>query len=186
MQKSIIFFALTLSSLLSAQSTWKADTADSNVDFSISHLIFSQVNGSFTKFDIKATADDDFDSPTFTANIATASINTNNSKRDKDLRDEDYFDAATYPTMAFKSTSYKRTGEKTFRLGGNLTIKGTTKHVELEGKLGRITTDPQSRNPRMGLKFTGTINRKDFNVGSSIIPMGDEAAITINLEMVQQ
>ena len=186
MQKSIIFCALVVTSLLTAQSTWEVDVANSNVNFSISHLLFSKVTGSFAEFDIVATADDDLDDPAFMVSIETASINTNNSKRDKDLKDKDYFDTATYPTITFNSTSYKKTGDKSFVLAGDVTIKGTTKNVELEGKLNDIIPDPQRNKLKAELKFTGVINRKDFNVGSSIIPMGDEVDITINLKMLQQ
>ena len=186
MRKYIVLCALIGSSFLSAQSIWKADVACSNLNFSISHLLISKVAGSFANFDIEATANDDFDNPSFTASIETTSINTDNNNRDKDLRDKDYFDTTTYPNMTFKSTSYKKTGDKTFVLGGDLTIKGTTKQVEFQGKLNDIITDPKSQKLKARLEFSGTIDRKDFNVGSSIIPMGDEVDITINLEMVQQ
>src|SRR5690606_23055595 len=124
--------------------------------------------------------------PAFTVSIATTSIDTDNSKRDKDLKDKDYFDAATYPAIKFKSKPYKKTGGQTFVLGGDLTIKGTTNYVELEGKHNGIIPDPKSKELKARLRFTGVLNRKDFTVCSSISPMGDEVAITINLEMVQQ
>lgn len=186
MRKYIILCTMIGYSFLSAQSIWKADVACSSLNFSISHLLFSEVSGSFANFYIEATANENFDTPSFTARIETSSLNTNNNKRDKDLRDKDYFDSTNYPYMDFKSTSYKKTGDKKFVLGGDLTIKGTTKYVELEGKLNDITTDPQSNKLKARFEFSGTIDRKQYNVGSSIIPMGDEATITIHLEMVRQ
>jgi polyisoprenoid-binding protein YceI len=86
----------------------------------------------------------------------------------------------------FKTTSYEKTGENTFKLTGDLTMHGVTKPVTLDGKLNGIITDERSQKLKAGLKLTGTVQRADFNVGGSGMPIGDEVAITINTEMAQQ
>ena len=179
-------FILMVSATISAQSTWKADNAHSGVNFAISHLLISEVTGNFTEFDIQATADDAFSEPSFTVSIPTTSINTGNSRRDDDLRSDRFFDAANHPTMEFISTSIEKTGDKTFKLTGDLTLHGVTKPVTLEGKLIGIITDRRSQKLKAGLKLTGTVIRKDFGVGGDLAPIGDEVEMTINLEMAQQ
>tara|TARA_R110002167_G_scaffold65757_21_gene186057 strand:+ start:341 stop:901 length:561 start_codon:yes stop_codon:yes gene_type:complete len=186
MRKSIFTFLLLAGATLSAQSTWKADNAHSGVNFAISHLLISEVTGNFTEFNIEATADDAFSNPSFTVSIPTTSINTGNIRRDDDLRSDRFFDVAKHPTMSFKTTSIEKTGEKTFKLIGDLTMHGVTKSVTLEGKLIGIITDQRSKKLKAGLKLTGTLARKDFGVGGDMAPIGDDVDMTINLEMAQQ
>ena len=50
--KTLCFTLLLVSSLVSAQSTWKADKAHSNINFTVTHLLISEVTGSFSSFDI--------------------------------------------------------------------------------------------------------------------------------------
>lgn len=171
---------------LTAQSTWKADKAHSNINFAISHLVISEVTGNFGKFDIEATADEEFSNPNFTVSIKTASINTGNEKRDDHLRSDDFFGVETHPAIEFKTTSFENTGEKTFKLTGDLTMHGVTKPVTLEGKLNGIITDERSKKLKAGLKLTGEVDRKDFEIGGSLAPIGNEVDITINMEMAQQ
>lgn len=171
---------------LTAQSTWKADGAHSKVGFAISHLMISEVEGHFGEFDITATADDAFSDPDFTVEIKTASIDTDNERRDTHLKSDDFFAAESHPAITFKTTALEKTGEKTFKLTGDLSMNGVTKPVNLEGKLNGIITDQRSQKLKAGLKLTGTIDRKDFGVGSKPFPVGDEVDMTINLEMAQQ
>lgn len=184
-----VIFVLSLfigCTTLMAQSTWKADKAHSKVGFGITHLLISEVEGHFGEFDITATADDTFSEPNFEVEITTASIDTDNEKRDTHLRSDDFFAAETYPTMTFKTTAFEKTGEKTFKLTGDLTMHGVTKPVTLEGKLNGIITDKRSEKLKAGLKLTGTLDRTDFGVGSKPFPVGDDVEMTINLEMAQQ
>ncbi len=186
MRKSIVFLFLICSTLISGQSVWKADPADSQIEFTISHLVFSEVSGHFKKFDIEARADNSFNDPVFTGTVETESIDTDNAKRDKDLRKEDYFDVARYPKMSFESTSIKKTGGMSFVLRGNLTIKDKTKPMEFQGRFG--DTMKSRENPStINISFTGTIDRKDFGVGgTTLIPMGDHVDITIQLKMTKR
>ncbi len=179
----LLFIACTV---VSAQSTWKADGAHSKVGFAITHLMISEVEGHFGEFEITATADEAFSEPDFTVNLKTASIDTDNDKRNAHLRSADFFDAETHPTISFKTTSFEKTGDKTFKLNGDLTMHGVTKPVNLEGKLNGIITDQRSQKLKAGLKLTGTVDRLEFGVGGDTPTLGDEVDMTINLEMAQQ
>lgn len=186
MRKSLLLLACIAGATLSAQSTWKADNAHSKVGFSITHLMISEVEGHFGEFDITATADEAFSEPAFTVDLKTASVDTDNDRRDNDLKSDHFFDVETYPSISFKSTTFEKTGEKTFKLTGDLTMHGVTKPVTLEGKLNGIITDQRSQKLKAGLKLTGTINRLDFMVGGESPMVGNDVNMTINLEMAQQ
>lgn len=187
MKKIVFVLSFITCTALTAQSTWKADRAHSKVGFSITHLMISEVEGQFGEFEIAATANDSFSDPAFTVDIKSASIDTDNERRDNDLRSDSYFDAETFPAISFKSTSIEKTGDKTFKLTGDLTMHGVTKPVSLDGKLIGIITDQRSKKLKSGLKLTGVLNRKDYGVGtSSMAPVGDDVTLNINLEMAQQ
>ncbi|MBD0851823.1 YceI family protein [Maribacter arenosus] len=186
MKKVAFSFLLIACATLTAQSTWKSDNAHSKVGFAITHLMISEVEGHFGEFDITATADDTFSEPDFTVDIKTASIDTDNDRRDEHLRSADFFDAETHPSLSFATTGFEKTGDKTFKLTGDLTLHGVTKPVTLEGKLNGIITDQRSKKLKAGLKLTGTVNRLEFGVGGDTPTLGDDVEMTINLEMAQQ
>ena len=186
MGKTIFILVLIATTTLTAQNTWKADTANSNINFTVSHLMISEVTGSFSKFNIEATADEAFGEPSFTVSIPTSSIYTGNSRRDDHLRSDDFFAVEKHPSMDFKTISIEKTGEKSFKMMGDFTLHGITKQVTLAATLNGIITDQRSQKLKAGLKLTGMINRKDYEVGTKPFPIGDEVSMTINLEMLQQ
>ncbi len=186
MKKSFFAVFILTSAIISAQSVWKSDNAHSGVNFAISHLLISEVTGNFTEFEIEATADDTFGNPSFTVSIPTKSINTGNTRRDDHLRSDDFFGAEKFPTLEFNTTGLEKTGEKTFKLTGDLTMHGVTKPVVLDGKVIGIITDQRSQKLKAGLKLTGSLSRKDFGIGGDMAPIGNEVEMTINLEMAQQ
>ncbi len=185
--KKVIFIAIVIACTnLTAQSEWKADNAHSKVGFAIAHLMISEIEGHFGQFEITATADESFGEPKFSVDIKTASIDTDNERRDNHLRSGDFFDAEAHPSILFQTTSFEKTGDKTFKLTGDLTMHGVTKSVVLEGKLNGIITDQRSQKLKAGLKLTGTVDRLAFGVGGDTPTLGDEVEMTIHLEMAQQ
>ncbi len=186
MKKLLFMLCFLVGMTVTAQSNWKIDKAHSNINFTVTHLLISEVTGSFGTFEIDAMADDPFNNPSFTVSIETASIHTGNERRDSDLKSEGWFGAETYPKIEFKSTSVEKTGDNTFNLIGDFTMHGITKSITLKGKLNGIITDRRSQKPKAGLKFTTSLKRSDFGVGGSMAPVSDEVEITINLEMAQQ
>lgn len=109
MKKFLLFSSLVATLSLPALATpYALDTANSKIDFSVSHLKLTQVDGKFNKFDAKI----DFDTASNTLKILEgtvdiASVDTANPKRDAHLQDTDMFDAKTYPNMTFKMTKFE-------------------------------------------------------------------------------
>src|SRR5262245_43777839 len=122
---------------------WKIDTAHSEIQFKVKHLMITTVTGHFKKFDLNAeTGSDDFATAKkieFTADIN--SIDTNNAQRDAHLKSADFFNAAEYGQLKFVATRYESHGDET-KLYGELTIKETTRPVVLNVEHGGIVNDP--------------------------------------------
>ena len=157
-------FAL-LGSIGSAQTAiWKQDNAHSRVNFSVVHMVISEVTGGFKEFDVTLTqGKDDFSGSTLEATLKTASINTDNEMRDKHLRSDDFLNAEKYPVISFKSTAFEKTGENAYKITGNLTLRDVTKPVVLDAKLLGQVVDGRG-NQRAGFKATTSINRFDYGV----------------------
>ena len=174
-----------------AQTIWKADKAHSKIDFSVTHMVIAEVDGRFTDFDATLTGSkDDFSDAKITATIKTASITTDNDFRDKHLRSDDFFNADKYPEIKFKSTSIEKTGENTYKITGDLTIRDTTKTVVLDTKYnGQIVGMGATKR---AFKATTTINRVDYGVHwdktieSGGLVVGKNVDITLLLEFNKQ
>ena len=140
------------------------DAAHTRIGFVARHAMVTKVRGSFQ--DVTGTAHLDGQDPTKSSaelTLQVASIATGNGQRDEHLRTNDFFDAPTYPEITFRSTAVEVTGEDTFRMTGDLTIKGITKPVAIDFELTGSATDPFG-NLRVGFDGKAVIKRTDWGV----------------------
>ena len=126
-----------------AKTIWTADTAHSEIQFKVRHLMISTVTGYFKKFDLQVeTEDDDFTKASkilFTADIN--SIETNNAQRDTHLKSEDFFAADKYPQLKFEGKKFEKAGDE-YKLTGDLTMRDITKTITIDVEFGGLAKDP--------------------------------------------
>jgi len=186
MKKILILLAAAFSyTAASAQTTWSVDKAHSNVKFTVTHLMVSDVDGIFKNYDATITAaKPDFSDAKFQISIQTASVTTDNDQRDKHITSPDFFDVAAYPTITFTSTAITKTSDKHYKLTGNLTLHGVTKPVSFDLWYRGTIQNPMSKADDAGFQLTGTIKRSDFNFGSKFgnAMVSDEVTIKANGE----
>lgn len=146
-----------------AATNWNLDRSHSNVGFTVTHMVVSEVDGSFTKFNGTMVTDgNDFSTAKVNFTVETGSVNTGNENRDRHLRNDDFFNAEQFPEMKFESTSMKKTGDNKYELTGNLTIRDVTKPVSFAvTHLGNTTDRGRTK---AGFKAKATINRFDYNL----------------------
>ncbi len=113
--------------------TWAFDKSHTSVGLVARHML-SKVRGNFTRFDGTIVIAERPEASSVEVEIDVASIETNNEMRDNHLRSGDFFDAETYPKLTFRSTALRPTGESTFDLVGDLTIKDVSNPVVLHGE----------------------------------------------------
>ena len=187
-----VAFASLVPSGVRAADTYEIDPAHTSVQFSIRHMMISNVRGEFTKLSGKATGDvANPTAATVEATIDATSIDTRNEKRDEHLRSPDFLDAAKFPAMTFKSTKVEKAGDA-WKLHGDLTLHGVTKPVVLDvTNVTPPTKDPWG-NTRIGAQATTKINRQDFGIvfnktldGGGVL-VGDEISITIDVEVIKK
>ncbi|MDP2037843.1 MAG: YceI family protein, partial [Ignavibacteria bacterium] len=80
MKKAVFVVLLALSfTLINAQTAWKIDRSHSNVGFSVTHLIISEVTGQFKSFDGNIEfSKDDLSDANINFSIDVASLTTDN------------------------------------------------------------------------------------------------------------
>lgn len=169
---------------------WTVDPDHSTVSFQVSHF-FVPVSGQFKSYEGDIIFEPDALAESkigFT--IQVASIDTDNEKRDGHLQSPDFFNSEKWPTISFKGSSFKKTGENTYEVEGNLTIRDVTKKVSLPFTiLGRdsVRKGGLFKTEIMGIKMATTIRRTDYGVGvgdwAATTVIGDEVSIEIFLEL---
>lgn len=118
-------------------------------------------------------------SSTFNVSINANTVNTDNDARDKHLKKADYFNVEKFPTISFVSTKISKTATAgIYIISGNLTIKGTTKPIEFN-----FTAIPI--NNGLTCKGAFTINRRNFNVGGSSLPLSDNLTVHLNITSIK-
>ncbi|GAA4906089.1 YceI family protein [Streptomonospora salina] len=142
--------------------TWRIDTAHSIVAFSVRHMMVSRVRGRFERFDAELTVPEDPMQSSVRATLDADSINTDNEQRDNHMRSADFFETASHPQWIFESTGIRTSGEDLL-LAGDLTVKGTTRPVELRLEFNGVTRDPYGL-LRAGFHAETEISRSDFGV----------------------
>ena len=185
---TIVLVALITASIspLKAQ-TWKVDPNHSSILFSAKHNGISFIHGRFDKFEgaVEGGTATDFSGAKVSFTAMVESINTNVTPRDNPLKSADFFDMENHPTISFESTSFTKTGDNTYEVKGNLTMRGNTKPVTLTAThIG--STKTRNGKDLVGFQLKGEVNRNDFGVsgaGGSVAPIIE---ITCNVEMSVQ
>ena len=184
---------LALSAPALADNTWSVDPAHTTAQFSVRHMMISNVKGDFTK--VSGSADYDgkhLNKAKVSAVIDVTSVDTHEPHRDAHLKGKDFFDVEKYPTMTFESKKIETTGKGKFKMIGDLTLHGVTKEVTLEGEGPTEQIKDPHGNMRMGASAEGKINRKDFGLtyagaldnGGAVI--GDDVGIALEVELMKK
>lgn len=175
----------------SAQTSYTIDGSHSSAQFSVRHLMISNVKGEFR--DVKGTVvydPNNLPASRIEATIAVDSIYTGEPKRDAHLKTADFFDAAKYPLIGFRSERLWKSGGKVFAKGA-LSMHGVTREVtlEIEGPTAEVK-DPWG-NLRFGASAKTKINRKDWGLAwnqaleTGGVMVGEEVTITLEIEAVR-
>ena len=144
--------------------TWTFDKAHTRLEFVARHML-SKVRGRFTEFDGTVTIAERPEESHVEVEMQAASLTTDTSMRDDHLRSDDFLEVETYPTLTFRSKELRPTGENTFELVGDLTIKGITREVVLDAEFNGwgpgMTPD---RPPLAAFSARTEIDREDWDM----------------------
>ncbi len=173
-------------------SKYNIDPAHSSLQFSVRHLMMSNVRGAFTG--VHGTVSYDPSNPaasSIEATIDVNTVNTNDGQRDTHLKSGDFFDAAQFPTITFRGTKVEKKGDGEFKVTGDLTLHGVTKPVTLD-----VTeVSPEAKDPWGNLRFGASvktkIKRSDYGLTWNAaletggVVISDDVKLDFEIQLVQ-
>jgi polyisoprenoid-binding protein YceI len=172
-----------------ATSVWTIDASHSQVEFSVKHMMFSTVKGSFETF--SGTITHDQQNPANSSvqvEIDASSISTRDEKRDGHLRSADFFDVESYPTITFVSTSVEPKRDD-LRITGDLTMHGVTRQVVLDAEYNGRGMSPFGMEV-ISYSASAKLNRGDFGLNWNAaletggVLVSDQIRIALEIEAV--
>jgi polyisoprenoid-binding protein YceI len=138
--------------------TWTADPVHSNVSFEVAYAGVNTFRGGFREFTAA------LEGGSLEGSAKVASVDVKDEQLNGHLQTPDFFDAQRYPEITFTATELVRGADHTVSGKGELTIKGVTQPITLEGTIApEPSIDPFGRE-RLGLRLESEIDRTAYGV----------------------
>ncbi len=180
---------------MAGKTTWEIDPRHTVVELSVKHMMFTTVRGRFKQVAGRIVVDDDNpDNSSVEVTIDAASMDTGVADRDAHLRSADFLDVGNHPSIEFRSRkvegAYEKPGD-TFKVHGDLTIRGKTLPVTLDASFEGRGKDPWGKD-RAGFSASTEIDRRDWGLvwnqalESGGILVGHNVRIEMELQVVKQ
>ncbi|MEJ2603794.1 MAG: YceI family protein [Gammaproteobacteria bacterium] len=166
--------------------TYHQDDQHAYVVFSYTHLGFSNPQVRFDDFDVTLRLDsEDPEASKIGVDIDVSSVDSGVEVFDSHLKGAEYFDLASHPAITFESTGIEKTGENSYDVSGELTIRGKSVPVTLATRINGAGLHPLKEVPAVGVSATGTVLRSDWGLDEYVPMVSDEVTLTIEVELVR-
>ena len=163
--------------------TWAVDKVHSTIGFAVDYMA-GTFAGTFEDIDVELS------DGVLKGSAKVASVRVKDPNLEAHLQSPDFFDAERYPELSFESKSIERDGD-TLKIQGEITMKGHTEPVEIDGSITDPFADPYG-GTRLGLKLEATVDRDKFGISwNNPLPSGEpalsnEVTITADLQLSKQ
>jgi polyisoprenoid-binding protein YceI len=174
-----------------AAGSYALDQSHSHVSFSARHLMVTKVRGRFPVIDGGLEIGEDPTQSSVVATIDVGAVDSGDPKRDEHLRSADFFHAEKHPHVTFRSTKVDDHGDGEFTLEGDLTVRGVTRPVTLQGEYLGTQASPWG-DTRVGFSAETEISRKDWGLDFNValdtggVLVGDKVKLTIDAEWIKK
>lgn len=187
MKKLLLSLAMASALIPAAHAAdFQIDPAHSSVEFKVSHLGVSWLNGRFNTFEGTMSYDKDkIGQASITMKVDTQSLDSNHAERNKHLRSPDFIDAAKYSEAKFVSTSVKDMGNGKVEITGDLTFHGTTKPITVEAVRVGEGKDPWG-GYRVGFSGSTHFTMSDYGMADRLGPTSTEVYLDLDIEAVKK
>ena len=182
---------MSLTTTVIPTGTWTVDPTHSKVGFAVKHMGIATVRGMFNEFQGTLEIVGDLAFAKASGTVKAASVDTNEPQRDAHLRSADFFDADTHEHLSYESTRIEAIDDQTYRIVGNLTLRGVTNELVLTAEINGVDVDPYG-NEKIGLEITGQLSRADYGMkfnqalGSGNMLVADKVKLTLDIEAARQ
>ena len=141
---------------------YELDRNHTTVEFVARHMI-SKVRGRFTEFTGTVEVGETPETSSVQVEVVAGSVTTHVEQRDNHLKSGDFFDLQAHPTFAFHSTGVRVTGDDTFEIDGDLTVKDITNPITFKGEYLGSGPDTEGQ-PMFAASAKSTVNREDWGM----------------------
>jgi polyisoprenoid-binding protein YceI len=158
--------------------------AHASVNFKVSHLGYSYIQGRFNQFEGDFSYDpDNVAASKVSITVDTTSLDSNHAERDKHLRSDDFINTGKFATAKFVSTSVAQKEDGSLAITGDMTLHGVTKPVVIDAKFIGAGEDPWG-GYRAGFEGTTRLQVADF--GIKVVGASSYVDLDIQLEGIRK
>jgi polyisoprenoid-binding protein YceI len=148
---------------------WQIDKAHTQASFSIRHLGISFISGHVNVGEADLQLDEaNPGNSKLSVKMDMNTFTTHDPNRDGHLKSPDLLDVAQYPNVEFATKRVQDQGNGKFDVVGDLTIKGVTREVALQGEYEGPVVEPFGGKRKMGFHLSGEIDKTDFGVNWNV------------------
>ena len=151
--------------------------ASSSIQFDVEASV--DIKGTFDKWDATLTfTSPDIDTGILEIKIQAESVDTGSGLKNGKLKGKDFFDVKRNPFIIFKSTKIVQTGQNTFEVDGDFTIRGVTRPEKLSLVVTGAGTGSGS------IKGSMAFDRKEYGMHSGIpfIKIANRVEVAVDLQ----
>lgn len=162
--------------------TYVIDTKETLVRYATNHMGFTEFWGTFPGATGTMTLDPKaIEATKFEITVPVSGIETTNRELNGVLFSDQFFDADKFPKMRFVSTGVTRTGPRTARVTGDLTIHGITRPATLNVTFNGAGANPFKKKVlTAGFSGEGVVKRSDYGMGKYAPLVSDETKIVFS------
>jgi polyisoprenoid-binding protein YceI len=177
-----------------AAGTYTLEGTHASLTWRIRHMGLSNYTARFKRFDATLRFDpENFSRSSVRATVDLGSVETDfvpAQGRDfnEELRSAAFFNVVQFPRAVFISKKVTRTGARTMRVDGDLTLLGITQPLSMDVTLGgAMRSHPFAKVPALGFSATARVPRLAFGLNPPAIQqgVGTQAEIAIEAEFLQ-
>lgn len=171
--------------------TYVIDRSHSTVEFVARHLMISKVRGRFAEFEGEIEIDEVPEQSSAKVSINADSVSTGDNTRDGHLRGADFFNVEAFPALTFATTGIEAGKGDSWKLHGDLTVRGVTKPVALDVEFDGVAQDPWGGS-RIGFTASTELDREEWGLTwnqaleTGGVLVGKKAKIELNVQAVRQ
>jgi polyisoprenoid-binding protein YceI len=169
------------------QGVYDIDPKHTSVEFVARHLMITKVRGRLDDVSGTIHIGEVPEDSSVEVTIGAKSVHTGDEQRDTHLRSADFFDVDNHSTWTFKSTAVEHSGDDSWKVTGDLTIRGATRPVVLDVEFDGATPTPWGPSA-VAFSASTEIDREDWDLTYNMVletggvMVGKKIRIELNVE----
>ena len=161
--------------------TYVIDSKETQLRYATMHMGFTQFWGVFPDAVGTLTIDPrNLSAAKLSVKAPVSHLETTNRELNGELLSDEFFSEAKFRSISFVSTGVTRTGPRSAKVAGDLTIRGVTKPVVFDVTFNGAGPNAFSKVTTLGFKASGMVKRSDFGLGKYVPIVSDETEISIS------